>query len=125
MIGAPSWVQRTADGTSITVGLDVYTLDAVLRACHAFTARCYVFVRMGEGQTAIVDFAARDEGAALMNIAGDFSNALLDYQLRAAIAAETQSIREILVAQAFCEASFLDDQDRESDEYTDPRGIAR
>lgn len=123
MNGAPWWVQRTPDGASITVDLGVYSLDVVLRACHAFTARCSVFVRMGEGPTAIVDFAPRDEGTALMNIASEFSNALLDYQLRAAISLETRSIRELLFAQAFCEVDLLDRRERESDEYTDPRGI--
>ncbi|MFP5248100.1 MAG: His-Xaa-Ser system protein HxsD [Thermoanaerobaculia bacterium] len=110
---------------TITVDLSIYPLDVVLRACHVFTARCYVFARPTENGTVTIDFTLRDERDSLRQLAGEFSNALLDYQLRATIAAETQTIRELIVAQAFCEADLLDRTDSRSDEYADPRGIAR
>ena len=110
--------------TSIRVDLTIYPLDVVLRACHVFTARCYVLARR-DGAEIVVDFTPREEGESLRELAGDFSNALLDYTLRAIVAEETRGIRELLVAQAFCEADLLDRGDSESDEYSDPRGIAR
>jgi His-Xaa-Ser system protein HxsD len=111
--------------TSITIDLSIYPLEVVLRACHAFTARCYVFVHEAEDGKVAVDFTLRDERESFRELTGDFSNALLDYRLRATIAAETSTIRELLVAQAFCEADLLDRRDSESDEYADPRGIVR
>lgn len=124
MSGLP-WVQSTGNGVSFTIDLAVYPLEVVLRTCHAFTARCYVFARGGGNGAVIVELAPREERASLRDIAGEFANALVDYRLRALIAAETGTIRELLVAQAFCEADLLDRRDLESDEHADPRGIIR
>jgi His-Xaa-Ser system protein HxsD len=102
----------------MSVDLAVYPLAVVMRACHAFTARCHVSIRRVDAGTAIVELSLND-------IRGEFSNALLDAHLRALIAAETKTIRELLVAQAFCEADLLDRREIESNEDDDPRGVAR
>jgi His-Xaa-Ser system protein HxsD len=99
--------------TSISVELAIYPLDVVLRACHLFTARCYVFAHDVHDGIVVVDFAPRDENASLRDLTGEFSNALLDELLRAQIANETRAIRELLVAQAFCEADLLDRREME------------
>jgi His-Xaa-Ser system protein HxsD len=109
----------------VTVDLTIYPIELVLRACHAFTARCYVQPRVAEKGSVTIVFAPRDERDSLRDLAGEFANALLDFRLRAIIAAETQTIRELLVAQAFCEADLLDRHEVESDEYDDPRGIVQ
>ncbi len=109
---------------NITIDLAIYPLELVLRTCHAFTARCYVFPRIDNGQV-LVELVAHDERDALDALAGEFANALLDFRLRALIADETRTIRELLVAQAFCEADLLDRREVESDECDDLRGIAR
>lgn len=108
---------------TITVDLAIYPLELVLETCHAFTARCYVSPRMDGDAHVVVDLQPRDERDSLRDLAGQFSNALLDARLRAIVAAETKAIRELLVAQAFCEADLLDRRDIESDEHSDPRGI--
>ncbi|HWW60991.1 MAG TPA: His-Xaa-Ser system protein HxsD [Thermoanaerobaculia bacterium] len=110
--------------TSLTIDLAVYPLETVLRTCQAFTARCYVLARTAVDGHVIVDFTPRDERDSLRELAGEFSNALLDNRLRAIIANETHAIRELLVAQAFCEADLLDRREVEGSEYDDPRGIA-
>ncbi len=109
---------------TISVDLSIHSLDVVLRASHAFTGRCTVSTRaITEGQIA-VELTPRTESDA-HGLAGDFSNALIDTHLRLRIAEETRAIRELLVAQAFCEADLLDRRDSESDEYEDRRGIVR
>jgi His-Xaa-Ser system protein HxsD len=110
--------------TAIRVDSTIYPVEVVLRTCHAFTARCYVFTRR-DGHELVVELTAREDGEALEKLAGEFGNALLDYTLRALVAEETRAIRELLVAQAFCEGDLLDRRDSESDEYADPRGITR
>jgi His-Xaa-Ser system protein HxsD len=110
--------------TSIHVDLTIYPLEVVLRACHAFTAHCYVLARR-DGDAVVVELTPQVDGESLRELSGEFANALLDYTLRAMVAEETRGIRELLVAQAFCEADLLDRRDSESDEYADPRGIAR
>ena len=109
---------------SINVELAIYPIEVVLRACHAFTARCYVFAHDAHDGTVVIDFTSKED-APLRELTGEFANSLLDHSLRAQIAAETHAIRELLVAQAFCEADLLDRRDANSDEYADPRGIAQ
>lgn len=101
------------------IDLAIYPLETILRAAHAFTARCRVFIRGADHGCAVVEFVPHSE-----DVEGRFANALLDAELRVLIANETKPIRELLVAQAFCEADLLDRRDLESDESTDPRGIA-
>jgi His-Xaa-Ser system protein HxsD len=110
---------------TVTVDLAVYPLELVLRTCHAFTARCYVFPRAAENGQVRVEFVPRDQRDSLDGFGGELANALLDGRLRALIADETRAIRELLVAQAFCEADLLDRREVESDECADVRGIAR
>lgn len=110
---------------TINVDLSIYPLEIVLRTCHAFTSRCYIAPHAAANGRVAVEFTARDQGDSLRDLAGAFANALLDAHLRALIAGETRAIRELLVAQAFCEADLLDRRDVEGDEYADPRGIAR
>ena len=109
---------------NITIDLSIYPLDLVMRTCHVFTSRCYVLPHEAANGRVAVEFVARDERDSLRDLAGAFSNALLDSHLRALVAGETRAIRELLIAQAFCEADLLDRRDIESDEITDPRGIA-
>lgn len=109
---------------SVSVEIAIYPLDVVLRACHAFTGRCYVFAHDVRDGVVMVDFESKDESP-LGELTGEFKNALLDHTLRARIAVETQAIRELLVAQAFCEADLLDRGTLNSDENLDPRGIAQ
>lgn len=115
----------TADTLSIVVDLTIYPLEVVLRTCHTFTGRCYVLARRSKGSSVTVDFAARQPADSLRELAGEFSNALLDHHLRSIVAEETRAIRELLVAQAFCEADLLDRRDAGADERDDPRGIGR
>lgn len=119
------WTHPTATGVSIAIDVRIYPLDVVLRTCHVFTARCYVFPHIDGDGRVVVELEPRNATDRLRDLAGKFSNALLDQQLRAAIGEETRAIRELLIAQAFCEADLLDRRDRESDERDDPRGIAR
>lgn len=101
----------------IRVDLALYSLEVVLRTAHAFIGRGEIFVRGIENGSVIVEIAAELER--------EFTDALLDNRLRALIAEETKTIRELLVAQAFCEADLLDRSDIERDEREDPRRIAR
>jgi His-Xaa-Ser system protein HxsD len=110
---------------SVTVDLSVHPKDVVLRACHAFTARYSIALRHSGTDVITVELTPLGEEKVPPGLAGEFSNALLDHHLRALVSAETATIRELLVAQAFCEADLLDRRDGESDEHADPRRIAR
>lgn len=110
---------------TVEVDLTIHTAEVVLRACHPFTARYSVTLRHTGTNAMAVDFAARGGETLPPDLAGDFSNALIEQHLRSLVAAETAPIRELLVAQAFCETDLLDRRDSESGEDDDPRRIVR
>lgn len=110
---------------TINVDLAIYPLDLILRACHRFTSRCYIVPQAAANGRVAVQFIAREGSDSLSDLAGSFANALLETHLRVVVAGETRSIRELLVAQAFCEGGLLDRRDIDGDEAADPRGIAR
>jgi His-Xaa-Ser system protein HxsD len=102
----------------------IYPLEVVLRACHVFTAHWYVVPRIGPNGQIVVELTPRGPVDITRDVTGELANELLDARLRASIGEETRAIRELLLAQAFCEADLLDRTGNESDERDDPRGIA-
>jgi His-Xaa-Ser system protein HxsD len=109
--GESDSVRVEVRGPELTIRIDetVYSRDAVLRACHWFTDRCYLIVSHQDEGSFLVRIRAKADGLNLEAVAGDFENALLDAQLRVEIGRETGKIRELIVAKAFAEGELLDD----------------
>lgn len=102
-------VRRTDDELTLLVDENVYAREAVLRACYWFTDRCYLFVSRVDVGRFSVSIRPKSPDIALQAIAGEFSNALIDYQVRLDIERETHQIRELIVAKAFAEGNLLED----------------
>jgi His-Xaa-Ser system protein HxsD len=118
------WTVTANDGfVSMVVDTAIYPIDVVSRTCFAFTARAYIFMTPCGDHSVRVDMAPKETGGDITAIAGQLSNALLEQSLRARIAEETRAIRELIVAQAFCEGDLLDRRDVEADPAEDPRHI--
>ena len=114
-------------GCALSVDLSVFSTEAVLRAAYKLTDRCHLFV---EGESAaggrlVVTFRVKATGADLTEVVGEFSNELIDQQIREQLAREAGPVREILVAQAFAEGNLLDPDREEGDFVADPKGIGR
>ena len=115
-------IVRSDTEVTLLVDESVYCREAVLRACYWFTDRCYLFVSRPAPNRLAVSVRAKAP-AALEALAGDLSNALLDYQVRLDIERETHNLRELIVAKAFAEGNLLDDPPVGDDR--DPVEIAR
>src|SRR5258708_979414 len=103
------WAQATPDGClTVAIDLGIYPLDAVSRCVYEFTDRAFVFLTRSDDQSCVVVRFQPRSNDDLTTIIGEFSNRLLEHKLRLEIAQETRAIRELLVAQAFVEADFLD-----------------
>jgi His-Xaa-Ser system protein HxsD len=89
----------------------LYHKTAVLRACYWFTDRCYLFVSRPSPGSLDVEIRAKagQDAESLEAVAGEFVNALLDYELRRQIDEQTGSIRELLIAKAVAQVGTLDD----------------
>jgi His-Xaa-Ser system protein HxsD len=121
-----SWLEDVTDESLfVSVDTEVYTTDALFKACYAFTDRCYLFLSPSENPRVIkVRFAPKEPGCDLAATAGEFCNELIDQRVRQQIATETGAIRELIVAQAFAEADLIDRSLPESSYLDDPREIA-
>lgn len=121
-----SWLEEVkGESLCVSVDTEVYTTDALFKACYTFTDRCYLFLSPAENPCVIrVRFAPKGPGCDLAATAGEFCNELIDQRVRQQIAAQTSAIRELIVAQAFAEADLIDRSLPESSYIDDPRGIA-
>jgi len=121
-----SWIKAISE-EQLTVCIDtsIYPLGALFRTCHVFTDRCYLFLSADSSDAVItVSFARKKPACDLTTVAGEFANELINQKLRMDIAAETQTIRELIIAQAFAEADVLDKGHIEASYLDDPKGIA-
>lgn len=93
----------------------VYERTTVLRACYWYTEQCYVFVERKTPGVLTVHLRSK-AGNDVARVAGEFTNTLLDYELRRQIDLETAETRRLLVAKAVSTVEILDpppDQVRE------------
>ena len=88
------------------VNVNVYSRDALFRACYVFTDRCYLFLIDQPDHNVVVEFRKKDPSQGLGDLVGAFANELINQRVRADVARETRTIRELIVAQAFAEADF-------------------
>jgi His-Xaa-Ser system protein HxsD len=101
-----SWVEKGEDCLTAVVNTTIHPKEALLRTCYAFTDRCYLFLDPLDGDRVRVRFRKRRQAADLTRVVAEFGNALIDHTLRVTIARETQTIRELIVTQAFAEADL-------------------
>jgi His-Xaa-Ser system protein HxsD len=91
---------------SLTVDTELYGVEALFRACYAFTDRCYLFLRDRSPTQVTVVFRKRRGPKTLSALVEDFANELINQRLRVLLVAETKEIRERIVAQAFAEGDL-------------------
>ena len=120
-------IQPTATAATFVVDLDtaVYRLAAVKKTAYKFAASCHVLIEpLAEGKVRVT-LRAKRVLERPEHIAGEFLNEALDQELREAIAAETEGVRNLILAQAFSGTSLLDPQGETADYRDDPLGIAQ
>src|SRR5258708_7312697 len=106
----------TADNAvAFTVDQRVYSVEALLRTAYWFTDRAYIIISAPTEHALRVHIKIKPvtleapHQEFIGDIAGEFSNALLDNQLRESVEERTGKIRELLVMKAVAEAGVLAD----------------
>ena len=116
-------LSRTEGDTLVfSVELDTYGLDPLLKAAHKFTGRCYVHLEH-EGRSKVLCRLRGKAQPAGDELAGEFLNELLDQTLRARLAAATEPVRRVLLAQAFSKINLLHPELDGADPTADPERI--
>ncbi len=95
----------STDGRRVSFTLDesLYPRDAIYGAAYLFVDRCFLFLtRPGDDQVE-VRLKPKQEGDqdALMALAGEFANELLNQVVRIRVGESTAQIREYYMAKAF------------------------
>jgi His-Xaa-Ser system protein HxsD len=84
-----------------------YSPDAVAAASHLRTGECYVQIKTADDGFTLVELRPRGSMVNLEVAARQLANDALDQQLRARIAAQTEPIRRLIIAQAFSKANLF------------------
>jgi His-Xaa-Ser system protein HxsD len=93
------------DSNRVTFAIDeeIYPRDAIYGAAYLFLNRCYVFLGRPADKTVSVQLRSKtpaDEGA-LVALAGEYANELLNQVVRIRVGEATARIREYTLAKAF------------------------
>jgi His-Xaa-Ser system protein HxsD len=90
------------DAIEIQLSLDVYSLDSIKRAAYRLTDIA-VFSIVVEGTNALVTIerGLDEDRTELKAIVQKFRNELLDADLRASIAKETENVRNTILSHVF------------------------
>jgi His-Xaa-Ser system protein HxsD len=115
-------VCRTTDG-SLVAKFDrhVYRLSAIKKAAYKYGGLFHILIEDSDEFIAVTlkpTDACQDENVA----AGEFCNEVLDQELREEIAAETNGIRDLLLAHSFSKTSLID-LELETEDYQAALGI--
>jgi len=96
---------------NVTVDTSVYSQTAIFKTAYWYTEHCYIFLSRLDSQRIVVELRPKKDPQreALDALCREFCNAIIDYQVRQAVIAETGGIRDVLVKKAFGEgAKHLD-----------------
>lgn len=86
---------------NITINTAIYALDAVHAASYAFIDRYHVLATPEGSDSVIVVFEAKDKGRDIEGDLKEFTDALIDYQVRFQLDRTNGKIRDLIVAHAF------------------------
>jgi His-Xaa-Ser system protein HxsD len=114
------------NGTTVVVRAStaVYGVDPVLKAAHKFSARCFVHIEPDGTDAVLCRLRAKQTLERLDVLAGEFCNELLDQALRARLAAATEPVRNLLLAQAFSKTNLIRPDLEQAEPDQDRAGIA-
>jgi len=116
---SPEGFSQSTSEHEATIRLDgrIYSREAVLRTCHAFTDVLYVHVPESADSNLTIQLRLKITRPSLEHpnptriedAVGEFCNSLLEFELRRQVEQETASVRQLLIAKAFSESGILEE----------------
>jgi His-Xaa-Ser system protein HxsD len=86
---------------NITVNTGVYSLEAIHAATYQFTGSYHILITPNVDNSVTVIFEAKDKGGDVSEDLKDFTNTLIDHQVRYQLDKTNGRIRDLIVAHAF------------------------
>jgi His-Xaa-Ser system protein HxsD len=91
----------------VVLEVGIYGVDPIAKAAHRFTDRCFVRLEHDDPEHVRCHLRAKRAGDDPCALVGEFENEVLDQMLRARVAAESESLRLLLLAHAFANTNIL------------------
>ena len=85
---------------SLEMSSKIYSIKAITHATYKFTDKCYINITTDQDNI-IVHFKPKEDGVLLEEVACDFSNEVIDQQVRIDVENDFKGIREEIVKKAF------------------------
>jgi His-Xaa-Ser system protein HxsD len=117
-------VSRDHGLIGVEIDSRLFGLSAVLRTAYKFADRCHIFIQNSDREFIWLAMLRPKTTTQAFDLAGDFSNELIDQRLRQSLEEQFGNLRTLIVAQAFSEGNLLDEQRSEGDYIADPGKIA-
>lgn len=90
------------ESTKIEYDLEIYNKKTLFRTCYKFTDKVFVYIKDNDISPNKLDiyFTKKEDTVDLFKIIDEFTNELLDQQLRQVVIEDTKKIRETIVTRA-------------------------
>lgn len=111
----------------LNVDSHVYRLSAIKKAAYRFSDRCTIQINAthADGIRVQLEFGNLNLDVDVKRIEQEFWKEALDQELREQIAAETEAVRNLILAQAFSQLPLLDSNGELAEFRDDPMGILK
>jgi len=110
-------------GVVVVFDAQVYHLSAIKKAAYKFESRFHTLIATRDDGSIEVVLKAKAPLDNLEHLAGEFCNEVLDQDLRELVAEQTEGVRNLLLAHAFSQTSFVGTELESADYHQDPLGI--
>ncbi|HZQ68114.1 MAG TPA: His-Xaa-Ser system protein HxsD [Terriglobales bacterium] len=119
MINEVEGIETSVGSDEALICLDprIYTREAIIRTCYAYTDVAYLHCPESADGKLHVHVALKQTTPTLENprpstltdVLRAFCNSLMDFELRRQVETETAQIRQLILAKAFSESGVLED----------------
>jgi len=104
-------MKRLEDGRlQLEISKEMFKKEALVATTYKFTDSCYIFIESASSNSFNVYFKPKTQITPLDKIVDEFSNELIDHQLRLDIEASYGNIRNLIVQQAFSPVENIKDK---------------
>jgi His-Xaa-Ser system protein HxsD len=95
-------------GSSITLSTTIYSLESIKKAAYKFADRASILIIPGTESSIIAtfNFTGKNPQDNLEQVISEFSNELLDQDLREVVKRETSALRNLILAHAFSQTTL-------------------
>jgi len=103
-------ISKKADGCLLTLNTAIYSLEAIKKSAYKFADRASILITPGSDSTVVVTFKFIGKNATdnLDQVVSEFSNELLDQDLREMVKRETGALRNLIMAHAFSQTKLAE-----------------